>query len=541
MTQHVYLDTDALSTGIKVLKDEAASGSIRWRGTIRSDLATFSNITGYREAGQALGLIASMHAPESSRVLGSHMMDAANISEVNLNNMQHADDASARILNKIALIPLDATMDTPPGQMSASLNVVNAKATVIHPHAPAVIPPMSLTMLQQLLAATNIPAAEAETATWTALARDIDETVAALFAVKDAFATSIETRWVQLGVKRINKIQHAGNTFARHADAMSLYTSALGTSVTAERTMATVAHTAAAALTPDLRAAYETTYLSAFAPRASTQLAATVPAFVKLIPDLDHVPGDPFDIRDISHPTAPSFERSPLPKVIQDSFIAVGHKDLAYATTPDEVIGSYGQINPDVLEAIQAGATQTQAAALTSPSMPPTLTPGSHGTPAHLGSAAGMHTISPGAIGSTAAGVGAATHGATGGVGGGMGGFGGTGKRGGRNGLGGPASGNNTGHGGGIGGAPLHGAGPNTGAGTTANTGGASQGTQARSTGMTAAPMAMGTGSGQGQQRRKATKVKAVTSAVEREGNIQALLGQSEPVLPDVIDHRVRE
>ncbi|WP_168160171.1 hypothetical protein, partial [Corynebacterium sp. HMSC29G08] len=104
-------------------------------------------------------------------------------------------------------------------------------------------------------------------------------------------------------------------------------------------------------------AAYETTYLSAFAPRASTQLAATVPAFVKLIPDLDHVPGDPFDIRDISHPTAPSFERSPLPKVIQDSFIAFGHKDLAYATTPDEVIDSYGQINPDVLEAIQAGAT----------------------------------------------------------------------------------------------------------------------------------------------------------------------------------------
>ncbi|WP_141737397.1 hypothetical protein, partial [Corynebacterium sp. HMSC29G08] len=83
-----------------------------------------------------------MHAPQSSRVLGSHMMDAANISEVSLTNMQHADEASARILNKIALIPLDATMDTPPGQMRASLNVVNAKATPFHPHAPAVIPPM---------------------------------------------------------------------------------------------------------------------------------------------------------------------------------------------------------------------------------------------------------------------------------------------------------------------------------------------------------------------------------------------------------------
>ena len=117
-----------------------------------------------------------------------------------------------------------------------------------------------------------------------------------------------------------------------------------------------------------------------------------------------------------------------------------------------------------------------------------------------------------------------------------MGAFGGTSNRGNRNGHGGPASGNNTGHSGGYGmgtgGAPLHGAGTGAAA--------AGQHTQARSTGMTAAPMAMGTGSGQGQQR-KATKFKAVTSAVEREGNIEALLGQSEPVLPDVIDHRGRE
>lgn len=113
VTQHVYLDTDALSTGIKLLKDEARSFARPTKDVVRNGLATFSNITGYREAGQALGLIASMHAPESSEVLASHLADAANISEVNLNNMQHADEASARNLNKIALIPLDATMDTP--------------------------------------------------------------------------------------------------------------------------------------------------------------------------------------------------------------------------------------------------------------------------------------------------------------------------------------------------------------------------------------------------------------------------------------------
>ena len=51
----------------------------------------------------------------------------------------------------------------------------------------------------------------------------------------------------------------------------------------------------------------------------------------------------------------------------------------------------------------------------------------------------------------------------------------------------------------------------------------------------------MGAGGGRGGQGKSRAKVKAVTSAVERDGNLEALLGQSPLVLPTVIGHNVRE
>ena len=55
--------------------------------------------------------------------------------------------------------------------------------------------------------------------------------------------------------------------------------------------------------------------------------------------------------------------------------------------------------------------------------------------------------------------------------------------------------------------------------------------------------MAMGAGGGAGGQgkQRKAAKVQAVTSAVERDGNLKALLGEAPLVLPSVIGHNVRD
>ncbi|WP_168156374.1 hypothetical protein, partial [Corynebacterium sp. HMSC30G07] len=297
LSQHVRLDTESLLAGIRMLKEEALSVKKSTLWSKLSGLATFSNVTGYREAGQALGLISSTSAPESFKVLSSHLMDAANVSEINLKNMKRADGSFAGAFNSIALATLDPLM-AEFGQMEASLNVVNAKATAFHPQAPVAAPPMSLRILEQLLAATNIAAAEAEAVNWTLMARAIDESVAALFGVKNSFATSLDTRWVQRGDERINKIQHAGNAYARRADAMSMHTSALAKSAAAETAMAAAAAAVAVGLPPTIRPAYEATYLAAFGPRASSQLVATVPTFVKLLPDLDQVPGNPFDIRE---------------------------------------------------------------------------------------------------------------------------------------------------------------------------------------------------------------------------------------------------
>ena len=56
-------------------------------------------------------------------------------------------------------------------------------------------------------------------------------------------------------------------------------------------------------------------------------------------------------------------------------------------------------------------------------------------------------------------------------------------------------------------------------------------------------PMMGGAGqTGQGMQiGSKKTRTKAVTTAVEREGNQKALLGQRRPVVPGVIGAWVRE
>lgn len=574
MNQVVRLDVEGLKRGIGLLRDEAKTTRISGRDGIRNTLATFSQLSGFREAGHSLGNISAVNAPGSFRALASHLMDAARVSEVNLKNMQRADDSFSGAFSAINFGNLDSLV-AGLGQMEASLGLANAKAPSFAPTAPVVVPPMSLRVLERLLAASNVAAAEAEAANWTMAARALDESVMALFEVKNSFSTSMETTWVQRGDAHVNKIQRAGNVYARRADAMSAHTTALGSLASAETVMAAVAATAAMALPPAMRPAYEAQYLAVFAPRATSQLAATVPSFAQLLPDLDQLSGNPFDIREVNAPDAPSFERSPLPKIVQESFRALGHADLARATTPNDVINAYGKVNPDVVEAIKAGATQTQAASLAAPSIPPSLTPGAGmagGAPGNLasggvGSGPGLSTMSPGSVGSAAASASVAGGGApAGGVAGGAGSFGGGSSRGqqsnrgalsaGR--AGGAASGLAAGIGaggiaggqaGGIGagglgmggfasGAPLAGPGMGAGAGAAPGT----QGTQGRATAFAGGPMGIA-GAGQGQQgkQRKAAKVQAVTSAVERDGNLRALLGEAPLVLPSVIGNNVRE
>ena len=70
----------------------------------------------------------------------------------------------------------------------------------------------------------------------------------------------------------------------------------------------------------------------------------------------------------------------------------------------------------------------------------------------------------------------------------------------------------------------------------------AGAGSQQRAMAFGGAPLGIGGAGagGRGQSEKKPGKVKAVTSAVEREGNLRALLGDAPLVLPPVIGHNVR-
>ena len=89
----------------------------------------------------------------------------------------------------------------------------------------------------------------------------------------------------------------------------------------------------------------------------------------------------------------------------------------------------------------------------------------------------------------------------------------------------------------GTGGAGANGAGSSYAAGAQ---GAASQnGHGARGSAIAAGPMAAGANRGRGRDK-SGSKVRTVTSAVERDGNLKALLGDAPLLLPTVIGHNVR-
>lgn len=89
----------------------------------------------------------------------------------------------------------------------------------------------------------------------------------------------------------------------------------------------------------------------------------------------------------------------------------------------------------------------------------------------------------------------------------------------------------------GAGGTGAYGAGSSYAAGAH---GAASQNGQgARGGAFAAGPMAAGANRGRGRDK-SGSKVRTVTSAVERDGNLKALLGDAPLLLPTVIGHNVR-
>lgn len=595
MAQRIRLDVESIERGVDLLKQEAAKVGHLLRGVQLLSLTEFSRLTGFKQAGEMLGHVSEAASDEAGKVYASHLLDQANTSQICLDNMLQRDGTLSGVLDHIAVGGF-SQLHQGLGQIQAVQGLRNMKATAFSNVIPPALPPGSLGTLDRMLAGSNVPAATTEEANWLYLAGEIAASVERLFGVKEAFASSMETAWVQRADERLNKIQRAADSHRLRAKAMAHHTGALGKVTMQEQAWAAVASSIAKTLPAYVRVPYEASYLSAYAGRGTGMLIPTVPSFAKLFPDLDKISGDPFSIKDMSEPKAPEFDRTPLPKIIRDSFNAFGHPGLANATTPDEVLSEYGQINPDTLDAIRSGATQTQAASVNAPSMPATLNPGATpgagpgafgpaGGPGSLtaNTPAGLGAVSPAGAGSRAA-AGGATAPGLGAFGGGMGAGGQRGTAGSTAGVsglsGGSASGAGRGpagipggfgfgSGGGAGGGAGRGgfgvgAGVGTGAGTGAGAGsgagggtgrggaggfiggapasgaGAAHGNQARGGGFAGGPMA-GAAGGRGNNGKQGAKVQAVTSAVERDGNLRALLGDAPLTLPTVIGDNVRD
>lgn len=502
----------------------------------------------------------------STKALAAHMLDAAALLEANLNSAVAEDFQFSKLVSHIGagrglgLNQFVADMQNPVPPV-----LVNPTTGRFANAAPVAGPQGSLAALNAQFAGTFPAQATAAAAQWTSTAESISSAVAALEGVKAALASSATTSWVQAAIDRINRIQWAGGTYSAHAGALAMHTTNLATVAQANQINTAVAHGTWLALpTPPAKIAFEQAYLLPFAPSLTAGLIPSNPAFDQLLPPLSDMPGGDFDAGAVSVPQAPEFDQTPLPKVVASALRERGFGDLAGANTPAQVVERFANTTPEALEAISAGATPTQVASLGVPTMPPSLNPGtgmgtglgnSVGTPT-LGGAPSVAPLNGGALGggSPASLVGGgpmALGGPTGtsrgntpglgrgfAVGGGVptGAFGGRIPSGGIAGVGMPGAGvSGTGaHGVGAPGAGTSGAGARSASAIPVGQTGTSGGNRAY-------PVGGHAGGGPRRSDRKGKPIKAVTSAVEREGNLRALLGEAPALLPQVIGDNVRE
>lgn len=592
----VNVDTTAVSGAISQLRAIAGKmGQNRIFGNA-SSLTGFSPATGYSTSGNTLGMISDSRAPEANEAVAAHMLGIAATLEVALQNAMWADNSISGMLGSIGNAFGNLAVQTAgaTNQMIQNAYSVEPKTNPFATPPAMAGPEASLELLSGLLDQARIPDAVAASQFWHSNAAMLRQAVDELNGVKHALASSAETVWVERAITTITQLQNAGSVYAGNSAVLAGHTDALKLTAEAEKLLAAVTVQIARAIPdPSTRASFEASYLNAYSPRVSGSLSATVPTFNRLLPDLRSLPGGSVEVADPRIPSVPNFGEKSLPSVVKEALSANGLGDLAHASSPAEVVQRYGHAGPEALKSIAAGATPTQAASAAAPSMPPPSAlsqlgavspsgaagvpgagpmggafspaslPGLAGSGGATGAGAGLGgsrspAFGAGPLGASFGGIsgaGASGAGATGASGstGGRGagalganarGFGGAGAMGAMSGPG-ASLGSGAMSGFGPGGATGAGSAPAPGAGATAGGFGAASGTAAggqgasRQGGFVGGPMA-GANNQQRKEGSKRAKVKTVTSAVEREGNLKALLGDAPLLLPDVIGHNVR-
>ena len=596
------LDTDAVDNAVAQLRQVASVLMKSHRAHSLQSLSGFSDAGGLDEAGERLSPIGDERAPEANQAIALYLKHTADNLWLALTNTQQTDESFSGMMGSL-LAPLGgpaAALTPMYAQGFQQLKAADPKTNTFDNAAVSSASESSLLGAEMNLNLTNTSLAYSASDFWTSNAQLIEDAIEELNGVHHALSTSADTVWIQEAMKKVTQIQNAGLEYVANSRSLANHTEALGMAADSESMYASAAAAAyAAAEDPKIKSQIESDYLSSYSMRVTSGLQPAIPAFNRLLPDAGKLPSTPYASTDVPAPATTSYTPTELPPGLREVLTSRGYGDLAHAKSPAEVIQQYGRPTPETFERIAAGAAPTQSAsavlappapsaagslatgAPTSPTNPLTPTIGGfNGTPqtnagtstANTGTGTGTAGLGLAPGNAVAAGRGAASgqgtsaglannarHGAGMGTGVGGGLANGRGLGAGANGIAGsqrggaslgPGFGTGAGTGAGAGSNAGAGAGQSTngmrpgiggtGAGGTGAHGAASQNAHgARGGAFAAGPMAAGANRGRGRDK-SGSKVRTVTSAVERDGNLKALLGDAPLLLPAVIGHNVR-
>ena len=548
----MYLDVNAVQHSASLLEDAALKLQGGNLFTSFRKLTNYSSVSGLDQAGRMHQVISSVSQPEATRGLALFLSNAAGLLREQVDGFVAVDAG------------IGESFRPGGGDVSGGVRISTPDAPLVNSFSvvpPAAGRPWSLEQLVAQLSATDVASMSGISQNWAATSDSVTEALSVIPEVVGLLSGSAETEAIGNAIDHIGLIASSGAQYALNAGVLAGLTAGLVTvSEASSIQAATTLGIVRLAVHPIASHGIEQSYLSGYGPQLTVELVPTVPPFDMLLPPLGSVSGGVLDGGGAGA-LIPEFKKQALSPVVRDALDHAGWGDVAHATTPAEIVEQVGKPNPDLLDLIASGATPTQVASATAPSLPPVgalggaLTGGA-GAAAGAGALAGGATSAVGGLGAAGAvgGLGGAmplagrgAAGLSGGVGSGAGGragagAGGSGALGARGGFSTPPGAGGGAGTGGVGPAPGNGPGAGgVGAGSpgaSPRTGGSTGGAGAGGYGVGPAAGA-GRGGRNGQQKRG--RVQAVTSAVEREGNLKALLGEAPEVVPGVIGAWVRE
>ncbi|SNV67998.1 hypothetical protein CCYS_11785 [Corynebacterium cystitidis DSM 20524] len=538
----------------------------------------FTSVSGLCEVGEAHGGVLRVNGVESQRAFADRFANIAAQLRQNVADVVNADTRIGQLIDAVGL-PASGGFDFFTRDHGA--DVVDTETAAFVMTVPVVAGVGSLSVLASQYAATNFGVPESMTGQWLALSAKVSDAVECLDGVLADLDSSSDTEAIANAMGAVRALQSAGSVFGANTLTMGAATTNLGTGSFAlgqQVVMAAKAYGILLATRPDVAGVFERAFLASYPATVAAALPPSIPSITQLLPSAL----DPSGVSAGSGGGAfrggdpgvglSMWQDLPFPAVVQEAMEQVGMVEQARMRNPYELAQEFVRVGRDDLDALVAGAVPTSTASVGGPSLSPSVNPvGTVGsTPGFVvgsgtvgsgmvggvgtggaGVGAGAGTGASGAVGRGAVGRGAAL----GGVGYGSGNRGGSGVgggvglsgrgAGGTGGAGGSGVGSRPGLGSGVGAGPSPGvgAGPGAGSGAGATTGVGSHGRGgAPIGGMMGAGAGRAAGRGTGQQGVKSSSVRGIkTSAVERKGNLKALLGEGPEVIPGVIGAWVRE